>query len=179
MASPLGRSREVRGRAVGEAERDLSGGQVDLGWLVGLGRHEPMVAGGRGRVNRCRRGHARCEVLALDVVRTLVGSIVNVLAMPLTIALAAWVFGRRSPAHVWGRSRRPRDRRQAMPPRTASGALPADHAAQDSIGRAAAGERANRTSDGPNHAHWVDWHERLRASASVTLGISRRAAWSM
>jgi uncharacterized membrane protein len=35
------------------------------------------------------------EVLALEVVRTLVGSIGIVLAMPLTTAIAAWVFGRR------------------------------------------------------------------------------------
>jgi len=40
------------------------------------------------------------EVLALEVVRTLVGSIGIVLAMPLTTALAAWVFGRRSVAEV-------------------------------------------------------------------------------
>ena len=36
------------------------------------------------------------ELLALEVVRTLVGSIGIVLAMPLTTAIAAWVFGRRS-----------------------------------------------------------------------------------
>ncbi len=35
------------------------------------------------------------EVLALEVVRTLVGSIGIVLAMPLTTAIAAWAFGRR------------------------------------------------------------------------------------
>lgn len=40
------------------------------------------------------------ELLALEVVRTLVGSIGIVLAMPLTTALAAWIFGRRAAAQV-------------------------------------------------------------------------------
>ena len=34
------------------------------------------------------------EILALEIVRTLVGSIGIVLAMPLTSAIAAWAFGR-------------------------------------------------------------------------------------
>lgn len=40
------------------------------------------------------------EVLALEIVRTLVGSIGIVLAMPLTTAIAAWVFGRRAGAEA-------------------------------------------------------------------------------
>ncbi len=38
------------------------------------------------------------ELLALEIVRTLVGSIGIVLAMPLTTAIAAWVFGGGGPA---------------------------------------------------------------------------------
>jgi len=42
------------------------------------------------------------ELLALEVVRTLVGSIGIVMAMPLTTAIAAWVFGRRSAGGLSG-----------------------------------------------------------------------------
>ena len=40
------------------------------------------------------------ELLALEIVRTLVGSIGIVLAMPLTTVIAAWVFARRSTAEA-------------------------------------------------------------------------------
>ncbi|MEX1343240.1 MAG: YibE/F family protein [Candidatus Limnocylindrales bacterium] len=40
------------------------------------------------------------EVLALEIVRTLVGSIGIVLAMPLTTAIAAWAFGRAAGTEV-------------------------------------------------------------------------------